>query len=152
MSMLSSQLAAACPAVLHAYWALATSAALLAALPMHSMQGFRCGFYSLASCNTCSAVAVFHGQICMHTCLQACCAAVGGPWQAVGQQAARQSGTSDGEHAMQSGTIYKLALAIVIYSMCILCRMPQSHSAGLATSMHSALHAMQHAPPATLRF
>lgn len=40
--MLSSQLAAACPAVLHAYWALATSAALLAALPMHSMQGFRC--------------------------------------------------------------------------------------------------------------
>lgn len=41
MASLLNQLLGAAPYVLHAYWALATFAALVAALPMHGMQGFR---------------------------------------------------------------------------------------------------------------
>jgi hypothetical protein len=142
--MLSSHLASAGPAILHAYWALATSAALIAALPITSMQGFRCGpmilrasRISLNACRTqCSD--------CMRTCSQACCAAVGGPRQAVGQQATRQSGTSDGEQIMQLCNSDQSTFAIgIMGSMCLLCRMLQCLKAGLDISMRSVLHATQ---------
>ena len=59
----------------------------------------------------------------------------------MGQQAARQSGTPDGDQAVQLGNIYTLTSAVSVFdSMCLLCRMLQSHSAGLATFMRSVLH------------